>query len=98
MGVRDETTGDGGCTSISCGGPVEHTLGIEMINSVGNTRRGSVAPNVEISAVECFLQTSPRVSRLAEVKEVVNSGLWNMNTQRTFLNRKFDIAFASGIS
>ena len=26
------------------------------------------------------------------------SGLWNMNTQRTFLNSKSEIAFASGIS
>ena len=37
MGVRDETAGDDGCTSISCGGPVEHTLGIEMIDGIRNT-------------------------------------------------------------
>ena len=58
----------------------------------------SRTPNVEISAVECFLQNPPRVSRLAEVKEVMNSGLRNMNTRRTFLNSKSEIAFASGIS
>lgn len=39
MGERDEATGDSGCTSISRRSPVEHALGIEMIDSVGNTRR-----------------------------------------------------------
>ena len=37
--------------------------------------RSSRTPNVEMSADEWLLQKSPRASRLAAVKEVVNAGL-----------------------
>ena len=35
-----------------------------------------------------FLQNSPRVSRLAEVKEVVKSDLWNVIAQQSFSKKE----------
>lgn len=50
--------------------------------------RSSRMAKVVTSAEEWVLQNSPRVSRLADVNEVVNSDLCKVGSQRYFFKRE----------